>query len=284
MSKILLLSFLIFDIMVCFSQNTEPVNGRKFLKRVENNFINNAQLIFDDGKVSGFYNFDSKTDMEKLFFGDFNASLDFFVRPSFEGAYGFRIVQDSLDNYLLETKRISNWGKIEKELESDFPLKGIPGERISTVPGQEIDANAEYNREIHAKRNEERLKSYEIATQSFPVTQEFANKLQDAVSAAIHNFKEKGRPEGINGGYTVTFRCVVEDELWTLTVRMPNGYIGKLTDICKLIIKDAETNDLDESKYIPVLINRMDVEPFNKTQSRQDNLSEQLNPKDLLPP
>jgi hypothetical protein len=83
-----------------------------------------------------------------------------------------------------------------------------------------------------------------------PVTQEFASKLHDAVSEAINNFKGNGRPEGIKGGYTGTFRCIVEDELWTLTVKMPNGYIGKLTDLCKLIIKDAETNDLDESKYI----------------------------------
>jgi tetratricopeptide (TPR) repeat protein len=40
----------------------------------------------------------------------------------------------------------------------------------------------------------------------------------------------------------------------------------------------------DESKYIPVLINQMDVESINKTQSKQDSLSEQRNPKDLLPP
>jgi hypothetical protein len=67
------------------------------------------------------------------------------------------------------------------------------------------------------------------------------------------SFKDKGRPDRINDGYTATFRCVVEDEVWTLAIHMPTGYMGKLTDIFNQLIKDAEANNLDESKYISLL-------------------------------
>lgn len=214
----------------------EPSEGGQFLKRTEYNFL-----------AGGSYNLKSKTDVEKLLFGDFNARVEFFVQPSFEGAYGFRIVQDSLDNYLLEAVRISNWEKVEKELEADFPSKGIPVERLSTLSEKEIDANTKYNREVHVKRNEARLKRYETDSRRLPVNQKFVEKLYSTVSKAIDNFKGKGVMPMITDGYSVTFRCIVEDEVWTLTVHMPGGYIGKLTGICEQIIKDAETNEPDES-------------------------------------
>jgi hypothetical protein len=156
--------------------------GRRFLKRVEHNFINNAYKISNGkkilkGKEDGFYNLNSKTDVEKLLFGDFNAKLEFFVEPSFEGAYGFRIVRDSLEiSYLLELKRINNF------------------DEVSSQPSKE----------------------YKVDTKYFPVKNEFAEKLYVKVVDAIDNFKDKGRPDRIMDGYTATFRCVVDDEVWTL--------------------------------------------------------------------
>jgi hypothetical protein len=79
---------------ICAQPFTDPPGGGQFLKRIEYNLLGN-----------GLQNLKSKTEVEKLFFGDFNAKLEFFVEPSFEGAYGFRIVRDTLTaSHLIELK------------------------------------------------------------------------------------------------------------------------------------------------------------------------------------
>lgn len=91
----------IFSISMSFGQ---PITGR-FLKRVENNYIDNTIVQKPDGRIDGRYNFDSKTALEKRFFADFNAKVEYFVNPSFMPIVGFRIYPDSLDTaYLLEVK------------------------------------------------------------------------------------------------------------------------------------------------------------------------------------
>ena len=51
------------------------------------------------------YNVENKKGVEKRFFGDFNAKVEYFVDPSFRPIIGFRIYRDSLDtSYLLEVK------------------------------------------------------------------------------------------------------------------------------------------------------------------------------------
>jgi hypothetical protein len=90
-----------------------------------------------------------------------------------------------------------------------------------------------------------------------------ADKLHAKVAGAIDNFQgervssitETGYIQVLimQDGYTVTFRCVVENEVWTLTIHQPKGSIGKLTDICNQIVKDAMANQLDEDKYIALL-------------------------------
>jgi hypothetical protein len=70
---------------------------------------------------------------------------------------------------------------------------------------------------------------------------------------AIDNFKGKGIPALIFDGEKVTFRCVVEYELWELTIHEPEGYMKRLTNLFQQLIKDAEANTLDESKYATLL-------------------------------
>ncbi|GHV27180.1 hypothetical protein FACS1894176_08830 [Bacteroidia bacterium] len=220
--------------------------GGRFSKRIEYNF-------FTRGIPVGTYNFNSKTDVEKLFFGDCNAMVEFFIMPSFEGAYGFRIVQDSLDNYILEKKRISNWKEVSKELSEEFPSKGVPADKISTITKEESDEYRKHNQEMWQKQREKSLKRYEIATQSVPIRDEFAEKLYHTVTTAIDGFVGKGIPPLITDGYDVTFRCVVESEVWTLTVHVPRGYIAQLTNICKRMITDMEAGNWDESRYMRLL-------------------------------
>ena len=51
-------------------------------------------------------------------------------------------------------------------------------------------------------------------------------------------------------GEETTFRCVVGDDVWTLTVSKTEGNILELSDLCKRIVEDAEAGRFDESKYI----------------------------------
>lgn len=101
MFKILTTVCFIFSISMSFGQS---ITGR-FLKRLENNYIDNTIVQKPDGRIDGRYNFDSKTALEKRFFADFNAKVEYFVNPTFRPIVGFRIYLDSLDaSYLLEVK------------------------------------------------------------------------------------------------------------------------------------------------------------------------------------
>ncbi|GHT69999.1 hypothetical protein AGMMS50239_37700 [Bacteroidia bacterium] len=79
------------------------------------------------------------------------------------------------------------------------------------------------------------------------------------MAALIDNFKAKGVPPIIMDGYSVTFRTVVEDEVWSLKIHLPRGNALKMSDFCKQIILDADTSKLDETKFIE-LLEEMDFE------------------------
>jgi hypothetical protein len=258
MNKVVLVSLLVFIVQESFPQTIDNLNtgeGQRFLKRIENNFINNWAQI-NNGKEDGFYNFDSKTYLEKLFFGDCNAKVEFFINPSFESVYGFRIVRDSSDiSYILEIKRISNWKEVEEKLAKEFPSKSFPVEQILSVSKEEIEQTSLHNGEIYKKRLKESLKLYRVNTQAFAVNSNFVEQLYKTIMEAIDNFAVKGTPAVAKDGYFATFRCVVKDEVWTLTIHLPEGDIKNLTNICKQIIEDIETNTFKESKYVELLDN-----------------------------
>jgi hypothetical protein len=122
------LSLFCFLIQSGIAQSSfESSEGGRFLKRTEYNFL-----------APGLYNLKSKTGVEKLFFGDFNAKLEFFVEPSFEGAYGFRIVRDSTDtSYLLEIRRINNFDEVSAQLSKEYPVIGFPAKEMSSISEEE---------------------------------------------------------------------------------------------------------------------------------------------------
>jgi hypothetical protein len=225
MFKILSFLFLIyFGTTIVFSQKvfieydaSDYAEGGNYTKRIEYNF-----------RGDYLHNLKNKTALQKLLFGDFNGQLEFIVEPSFAGVYGVRLVRDSLDtSYLLELKGISNYQEVQhKILEENIPV---------------------------GKMWEESFKRYEVETKYVPIKDDFAEKLYAKVVDAIDNFKGKGIPPVIFDGYEVTFRCVVEYELWELTIHEPGGYMKNLTNLFNQLIKDAEANTLDESKYITLL-------------------------------
>lgn len=92
---------------------------------------------------------------------------------------------------------------------------------------------------------------YNIESFTFQVSPQFAEELHEKMVSFIGNFKGKGVPRRIMGGHSVVFRNVVDDELWSLSIRNPKGH--PLKELCMQILTDAKTNQLDESKYMTVL-------------------------------
>jgi hypothetical protein len=193
-------------ISFALAQNVEEGT---FLKRVEHNMI----------MLEADYNLKSKGDIEKLFWGNFNAPVEFFYSPAFEGASGFRIVRDSLNNScILEVKHISNM------------------EWVRT-----------FNRS-------EWLNRYKIDFLHFSISALFAEDLYRKTVSFINNFKVKGMPHIAVDGYSITFRTVVDDEVWSLWISNPQGKnVLKMSDLCREIITDALNGKLDEQKYLFVL-------------------------------
>ena len=81
---------------------------------------------------------------------------------------------------------------------------------------------------------------------------EFSQMIQDS-HRELFLAEWKGKPAGIFDGTTVTFRCIVDDEVWTLTIHEPKGDIRIFSDLCRQIITDAEADKLEESEYIKIL-------------------------------
>jgi len=230
-------------IPMVFSQTGEHTGGR-FLKRIEYNLL------------MGIFNLDSKGGVEKLFFGDFNAPVEFLYTPSFDGSSGFRIVIDSAkSSYILEVKYISNYKEVRKETSEKYPMRGISLTDSRIMPKDTLDAIAEYNRAMSAKSFEESVKLYKVDTKTYPISNQFAENLYRKMVSTINNFKAKSIPgQIISDGYSVTFRTVVEDEVWSLNIHMPQGDARQVANLCRQIIMDTEANQFDESKYITQLL------------------------------
>ena len=240
-------------ITVALSQNVDHNAGDNyigghFVKRIEYNLI-----IEGSGKYRNLYNLKGKEGFEKLFFGDFNAPLEFFYSPSFDSDFGFRIVRDSLGATILEIKYISNYKESLKVVLDKYPPIGISPYSLTPLYKDYQDSIRELNRSMSSKRNEEIHKLYKLETFSFSISTQFAEKLYERMVLFIDNFKAKGVPSIIEDGYSVTFRTVVDDEVWSLWIHQPESNALKMADLCRQIITDAIENQFDESKYMSVL-------------------------------
>ena len=194
------------------SQDFDHIDGGQYLKRIEYNILHRG------GEYTDVYNLRSKDDIEKLFFGEINAPVEFFFSPAYAGASGFRILMDSLNNsYILEIKYISNY---------------------EWVMG--------FNRS-------EWLKQYKVETKSFSISKQLAEEIYKKMVFLISNFKGKGVGPRFSGGWAVTFRTLVEDEVWSLRIHNPQENANKIAMLCRKIITDAIANEFDELEYINVL-------------------------------
>ena len=211
--------------------------------------------------VEGVDNIESKSPLEKVLFGNTNAKVEFVVEPSFEGAYGIRVIKDSSEtSSSLDVKRIINWKEVEKQMQKAFPVKGYTIQELNAKIA-EREKMSEEERELsilksrirNEKREKESLKRCQVHTFIIPISDLFAEKLYAKFVSFIDDFKAKElEPNLLMGdGETTVFRCIVDQEIWTLSIPFKTEEKAReLSDLCKQIVEDAEAGRFDESKYI----------------------------------
>ena len=212
----------------------------QFSKRIENNYIKSRlENVQPDGSIKPFSNLDGKTDIENLFFEDFNAPVEYFFEREFIEVLGLRIVRDSSDRYyLLEVKSIPKFQEVNRALEKEYPSIGTPLKDLDTVTDS-----------MYAKCQEEAPKRYRVETRTFRIGDRFAEALYNKFVNWIDRFDSKA--EGPSVGYWATFRCVVDNEVWTLSLNDEfTADAVALSDLCREIIADAVAGRLDEAKYL----------------------------------
>jgi hypothetical protein len=166
-----------------------------------------------------------KGDLEKLFFGDFSARVEFFYMPYHEEASAFRIVKQG-SSHILEVKYVSNFKEVRKMFED---------KSVSNF--------------------DEEVKLYEVETRSVPVSNYFVEELYQKIASFIVNFEatEVEKPDIVpvfSVGHSVIFRSVIKKELWSLWISPPQGDALKLDKLCREIINDIRANKFSESIYI----------------------------------
>jgi len=244
MRKVLLTCFFLgVIIQFIFAQNNEHKEGGRFVKKIEYNFW-----------AINYYNTSGKSEIEKLFFGEVNAPIEFFYTDDYIGYFGFRIIKDSISlSNSLEVKYISNYKEAVKKAEEMFPLKSTILAKFDPEYDMNLEQALKHNKKMRAKYLEVLPTLYMIETRYFQVNNFFAEELRKKTVSLIANFIAKGIPPFISGGNTFTFRAVVGDEVWSLWIHEPTGNALKMANLCKQIIKNAQTNQFDESMYMSIL-------------------------------
>lgn len=163
-------------------------------------------------------------------------------------------MKDTADNsYRLEVKRIANLKEVDDELDKEYPYVYFRAEDVTPeLPYSEIRRHIEHNDSMDTKRRQERMKRYRVETKSFRISQQLADALYDRITDMIEHFDS--RYEGRYAAYSVTFRCVVGNEVWTLFFRdVPQGETLALSDLCMRMLRDAKTDDWAEAEYLNLL-------------------------------
>jgi hypothetical protein len=175
-----------------------------------------------------------------------------------DGVLAFRTVRDlQTGSYRLEIMRMSDIEKMYSArdfISTKVNKINLPSEFIKTISMEGRNMILEHNREVnHIRLSDDLYKPYRPESKTFGIKNEFAEKLHDKIAALIDNFKGSGVPPDMADGISVTFRTVVEDEVWSLMIHAPRGEAHKMANLCRQIITDAETDSLNESKYIELL-------------------------------
>ncbi len=239
---------------MAFAQGADHINGGSFQKRIE--YSTNSSLMIEDEQGNSYpaHILHNKKGLEDLFFGDMNAPVEYLFSPSYEDRRipsGLRIVKSSSPDapYTLEVKWITNWREVLSMLSEKYPSRGLTWEEMNSISKADQERITEQNREMHRKIEEERFDLYEVETLSLPV-RDLGDSLYHKFFTLIDNFKAEGGAGMAFDGYSVMFRTVVGDEMWTLSIHIPQKRVLRMTNLCLRIIEDARAGEFDEGKYI----------------------------------
>jgi len=224
------------------------------------------QKIIEPAQYVGRPNLKSKDVLQRKFFPDNNGIVEFFEVPSFRPELGFRIVKKDDSRYVLEIKQIGNWQEIKIRLDEEYPLQ-IPSKTIPKEKRDEMNRVYKENTQRRSVAQREMINEYWIVTKDINISEAFSNEIYNAFVILIGNYKSKDndyviQPDGSKmiisrvqfDGSQMTFRCVVENELWSFTIGKAFNKIDKLTEICNEIMQEGtRSNNLDERKYIKQL-------------------------------
>ena len=257
-------TFIIFSVMFAFasnliiSQSVNHVNGGEYLKTVEYNVIHSG--VTEDANM---YNLKNKSVIDRLFFGTKNSFVEFVFTDTPEGsneATAFRIIKNHQDDsYELEVMRLQNlldvyYNKLKNVLlEKSTPI--VTPFWLSTAVSHETKNQIrEHNKQAASLKYQDDLyKPYRPEPLKIQINNELVEKLHEKTSILIENFKGVGKPANIADGFEVTFRCVMDDELWTLSIHCPQGKALQFSDLLRKMITDGFENKIDESKYLKLL-------------------------------
>ncbi|MDR3141104.1 MAG: hypothetical protein LBU37_05195 [Tannerellaceae bacterium] len=258
MKKVIFLitGLIMFDCRIASSQNADHIEGGHFLKRIEYNIIIRGWTEADNS-----YNLDGKSILDRILFGRINSPIEFVFEDSPEGddeVSAFRIVRNSqTDSYQLEIMRMPDLEKVYnaiKVLSTKVNETLISPELIQMLSLEGRALLDEHNKEVYRIRlSDDLFKPYRPESKTFQISNEFAEKLHNKIVTLIDNFKAAGIPPIIFDGYRVTFRIVVENEVWSLSIHMPQKNALIMANLCRQIIEDADVNKLNETKYIALL-------------------------------
>ena len=208
----------------------------------------------------GLHNTKGKTAFQLKFFPKYNGSLEFFVDPSYKGASGFRI--DSIDGaFFLDVKWITNREEVYEKVREEFPSITITKEESDTISKEEIKRRGKYNGAQLTMMHQKAFENFEMASKKIQIDHTLFDQLYNTTVSLIKNYTIKGIPTMSRGGYSVIFRCVVEDEVWNYFTFNPFGVFKELTNICNQIVSDVQEDgeEIDEEKYIVLLKNLVEV-------------------------
>ncbi len=257
---ILLVLFVFNSYLIIAQQPVNHVNGGTFLKTIEYNLLHPGGT-----EEENMYNLEHKSEIDRLFFGTKNSFVEFVFTDTPEGsnkATAFRIIKNHQDDsYELEVMRLQNlldvyYNKLKNVLlEKSTPI--VTPFWLSTAVSHETKNQIrEHNKQAASLKYQDDLyKPYRPEPLKIQINNELVEKLHEKTSILIENFKGVGKPANIADGFEVTFRCVMDDELWTLSIHCPQGKALQFSDLLRKMITDGFENKIDESKYLKLLDN-----------------------------
>lgn len=205
-----------------------------------------------------------KQRLDRRFFGDFNARVEYLLEPSSSETFGCRIYRGATDTaYVMEVKRVANYKEVEKQLQKEFPSIGIPAEDFFSTPKEEHERILAHNRKMWRAMAAERLKRYRIEAHSIPISDRLADRLYETTREGIRSVEPEKKRYTADGdeittvifdGAVATFRCVVDDDMvWVLRYHAPTGELKRLSELFRAMIADVEAGTFDEAKYLGLL-------------------------------